>query len=1151
MTHRILSFVLAVLIVFTSVSITVFATNDKSENSTTPSSENETTVDINNKVDPVRNIVVTPTRNLVEFSDGYISTDSQNNSEEFFYYDLSRTFPSLRINYKDGTYSTYSYEEVKRLFDTKFEISIPQNSKNTLTVGKHTARAYFGDYECDFIFNIVNNEKAVINLSVSAENPLIYNSFGSLIKAEDISPEYYHYSEDAITYSVDISYSDGTVESFKNVKNKSFLNGSLFYVSFIQNAFYPFGLGKNEAKAFYQNASSQFDVSLKENGYIDLTLRGTNELILDLTKENGEIDSFTAIDFKVLQFTENSLIGILYTDSLFFKANIKYNYSNSFSDIEITLFDRETTIKSNTLKNNNWFNVFFNAQNIAYAASAYSDGLSDTFASRSFTSFSNNIAGNVIDDVLSLASLSVSYKNFDYKSDDKGIFAYLSVDDAKNMASTHFDVSDVDFTTSKNYKSEDKTIKVYFITKTEGFLSDSSLSYKNGNFVFSTNYKSNYTGNEAPLQIVLNSSGDVTNIAFQKGICEDIKTISATNTKSGVKVTWDESSYAFSYDIYRSENGEEFVKIASTYTNSFTDTSVASGTLYTYKVKAYNPESESAFSNLYTITFLSTPKVSVSSSGNVFTVKWSKVTGATGYTIYRAELVDNKWSSLKSIKKVKASAETYSDKNIETGKIYKYAVRATSSDAKSSYQNSGKVGILETPIPTISSSAKGVKIVFNPVAGSEKYAIYRSDYNTSDKCWSGYKKIAVLKNGETSYIDTTAISGKKCKYKIRAYNGSCKSKTKESNSILYIKAPTVTISNGNSAIDVKWTESSGAESYVVYRSEYDSKKKKWSKWTSVSSELKALKFSDKNVKNAKKYKYAVLAKKGDTTSAYNSSSSMYRLTRTTISTAMAASGVTVKWEKVSGATGYKIYRSEYNPEKNKWSSYKALTKVDKSKTSYTDSTAKNAVKYKYTVKVVKGSSVSARAGSSVIVFVSCPLVEISSTTNGITICWNKISGATGYRLYRSQYDSKNKKWSSYKRIKTLDEKTFKWTDTSLESSKKYRYTVKAVNGDYVSRYKSSNSLTYLSAPNVNASVNDNEEIIVNWDKISGAKSYEILRKENKDNTWSSWEVIATADSSKTSWQDEAAKPNTEYCYAVRAVNGKSKSVYSSSVAVKI
>ena len=96
---------------------------------------------------------------------------------------------------------------------------------------------------------------------------------------------------------------------------------------------------------------------------------------------------------------------------------------------------------------------------------------------------------------------------------------------------------------------------------------------ENGSFVFFTNYKSNYAGNEVPLQIVLNSSGDVTNIAFQKGICEDIKTISATNTKSGVKVSWDESSYAFSYDIYRSENGEEFVKIASTYTNSFNMTS--------------------------------------------------------------------------------------------------------------------------------------------------------------------------------------------------------------------------------------------------------------------------------------------------------------------------------------------------------------------------------------------------------------------------------------------------------------------------------------------------------------------------------------------------------------------------------------------------
>lgn len=1138
------------LIVFTSVSITVFATNSSTKKDVSASTENET-VDTENKPDPVRNIVVTPTRNLVEFSDGYISTDSKNNKEEFFYYDLLKTFPFLRINFKDGTYSTYSYEEVKRLFDTTFEISLPQDSKNSLSVGKHTARARFGDYECDFTFNIVNSKKTAINLSVSAEKPLVYNSFGSLIKAEENSPEYYHYSEDSLTYSVEISYSDGSVESFKNVKNKTFLNGSLFYVSFSQNAFNPIDSGENQAKAYYKNVSSSFVVSLKENPYVNLNLRGDNELIIDLTKESGEIDSFIAKDFKVFQFTENSLIGILYTDSLFFKANIKFNYSNSFSDIEISLFDKENTLTSNTLKNNNWFNVFFNAQNIAYAASAYSDGLSNAFVNKDFSSFNNNISGDVIDDILSLSSISVSYKNFDYECDDKGFFAYLSLEDAKNMASTYFDVSTVDFTTSKNYVSENKTIKVYFIAKTEGSLSDTSLLYQNGSFVFSTNYKSNYTDNEIYSQIVLNDAGDVTSIAFQKGICEDIKTISATNTPSGIKVSWDESRYAFSYDIYRSENDEEFIKIATTYTNSYTDTSVSSGTLYTYKVKAYNLDTESAFSNLYTITFLSTPNVSVSASGNVFTIKWTKVAGATGYTIYRAEFINNKWSALTSIKNVKASTLTYSDENIDSGKIYKYAVRATNSDAKSSYQNSSNIGVLETPVSKISSSAKGVKITFEPVSGAEKYIIYRSDYDSSSKNWSGSKKIATLKSTENSYVDTSAISGKKCRYKVKAYNGSCKSKTKVSNSILYIAAPTVAISNGNSAIDVKWTESKGAKSYTVYRSEYDSKNKKWSKWASVSSELKTLKFSDKNVKHAKKYKYAVLAKIGDTTSSYNPSSSMYRLNKTSISTAIAVSGVTIKWEKVSGASDYKIYRSEYNPEKNKWSGFKALTKVDKSKTSYTDSTVKNSVKYKYTVKVVKGSSVSVRATPSVIVFVASPIVEIANTTNGITVCWNKISGSTSYRVYRSQYDSKNKKWSSYKRVKTVNEKTFKWIDTSIESSKKYRYTVKAVNGDYISRYNSSSSLTYLTAPNVTASVNDSEQILINWNKILGAKTYEILRKENVDNIWSSWEVIATTDNSKTSWHDESAKPDTEYCYTVRAVYGKSKSAYTSSETVKI
>ena len=55
----------------------------------------------------------------------------------------------------------------------------------------------------------------------------------------------------------------------------------------------------------------------------------------------------------------------------------------------------------------------------------------------------------------------------------------------------------------------------------------------------------------------------------------------------------------------------------------------------------------------------------------------------------------------------------------------------------------------------------------------------------------------------------------------------------------------------------------------------------------------------------------------------------------------------------------------------------------------------------------------------------------------MTITWNQISGAHGYKIYRS-----TKKDSGYRKVKTVNDKTtLTYTDKKLSVGKKYYYKV--------------------------------------------------------------------------------------------------------------
>ena len=256
-----------------------------------------------------------------------------------------------------------------------------------------------------------------------------------------------------------------------------------------------------------------------------------------------------------------------------------------------------------------------------------------------------------------------------------------------------------------------------------------------------------------------------------------------------------------------------------------------------------------------------------------------------------------------------------------------------------------------TPILTkVINTASGVQFTWGKVSGADKYVVYRKAYDAKTKKWSGWSKLNDKVTG-TSYLDKTAKSGTYYLYTVRANNeAGLSGYNKTGLKIYFLSIPKITsTANTNSGITVKWSKVSGATGYIVY------KKTGNGKWTNLGK-IKGTTFTDKKAKAGVTYKYTVKAYYGSYASAYNTSGVAVRrlLTPTLKSVTSAKTGVTLKWGKATGATGYIVYRKTGNGSWQKIATVKGASKV-----SYLDKTAKKGVTYTYTVKAYYGTSRSA------------------------------------------------------------------------------------------------------------------------------------------------------------------------------------------------
>lgn len=152
----------------------------------------------------------------------------------------------------------------------------------------------------------------------------------------------------------------------------------------------------------------------------------------------------------------------------------------------------------------------------------------------------------------------------------------------------------------------------------------------------------------------------------------------------------------------------------------------------------------------------------------------------------------------------------------------------------------------------------------------------------------------------------------------------------------------------------------------------------------------------------------------------------------------------------------------------------------------------------------------------------------TSTSDSITIKWNKVGDATGYKIYI--YDYSKNEYQYYKKTSATDIKI-----KNLNPNTKYKFKVKAykeVNGVQYCGARSDAYKTITSpkvVTNVKVKWTANNMIKFSWDKVSGATKYKVYVYNSKTN---SYEYYGKTES--TSIKVKNLQPNTKYKIKVRA-----------------
>ena len=615
-------------------------------------------------------------------------------------------------------------------------------------------------------------------------------------------------------------------------------------------------------------------------------------------------------------------------------------------------------------------------------------------------------------------------------------------------------------------------------------------------------------------------------------------------TSNTVTLSWSKNDFATGYIIERYVDGKwvQIVKLTSNTTVSYKIGSLAAGTTYRFRVKAYND----SFSSSYVYADVDTLPATVTDfrctarTDSTVTLSWNKNTSATGYCIEQYK--NEKWTRIAKLSV--NSAISYTATGLTAGTTCKFRIRSYRNTAdKTDYSAYATVAADTLPVNVSNFRCTGrtsnsLTLSWNKNTTAGGYIIQQ--YINGK--W--VQKAKLTNNSTTSYTVSGFASATSYSFRIRAYKtigantvysgyASCTTLTSPTN-----VSGLVCSARSYNSITLSWNKNSAATGYKL-------EQYKGGKWVQIAmiNSNKTISYKVTGLTAATSYNFRIRAyKTSGNVTAHSGYASCTTLTSPTnvsrlVCSARSYNSITLGWNRNSAATGYKL--EQYKG--GKWVQI-AMIKSNKT-TSYKVTGLTAATSYNFRIRAYKTSgNVTAHSGYASCTTLTSPtnvsrLVCSARSYNSITLGWNRNSAATGYKL--EQY--KGGKWVQIAMIKSNKTTSYKVTGLTAATSYNFRIRAYKTSGNVTahSGYTSYNTLTLpTNVASFKATKRTSTSITLSWNKNSTATGYKLEQYKN-----GKWVQIATVISGNNNVRYTASKlnRNTAYRFRIRTykvINGK-------------
>lgn len=490
-------------------------------------------------------------------------------------------------------------------------------------------------------------------------------------------------------------------------------------------------------------------------------------------------------------------------------------------------------------------------------------------------------------------------------------------------------------------------------------------------------------------------------------LSSNVITYAKGDDQSHVTIKWAKVTNATKYTLQRRKAGDSsYSNIKTGITSkSYTDSGLATGQRYYYKVVAYNGSTKLSTSDSVGVyTKFNSPTVTTVSSSKL-KISWNSVAKAESYTIMRRK-DGEEYDDIKTV-----TATEYTDSGLSSNTRYYYWIQANCNvdgDEMIAKSTTGQAYTL-TETPSISSKSDvtntSLTLSWNRVSGANSYRI---QYRKAGEQWDTGS--AWTETTNTSCNIANLEAGKLYWFRVYAVGNGGNSAASDSIGI-YLKpnAPTA-VATGTNSININWAYPGGETKFELL-----ARKSGDADYSTLSTDIDGTSYTHDRLIPGTQYYYKIKAHNKENSSIVSGRSDAgYAYTKLSAPTVTAkdANSISLSWN-TGVMDGDYTYTYRICRRLSGTSDFAELAVV--SEKSYQDTGLQSNTSYDYYIDVLRSDGIWCTNSEGISVATSAPPVVFP---NGITISENNISIREGetYKLnvtvFPDDADDKSVSWIS-------------------------------------------------------------------------------------------------------------------------------------------